>query len=327
MDAARRWFITQVPLAVLAAPVAAQTQRPTKTPTVGVVWSGTKAEPLVDLFRQGLREQGQVEGQTIAVEARSVDGDPDGIPYALAELLRKPVDLLVVMNNDMAQWAKAATKTVPIVIIAAYDAVGAGLVASISRPGGNITGNESVAPELETKRIELLKEIVPAMARIAAIYNPGDPGMPSHLRHTEAAAARVGARVRRVEARTLPHLKEALAQLAQDRPDALLPFGDTLVATQMSAVIEFAASQRVPALYEVAAFARMGGLIAYGPNRPELIKRAAAYVDQIVKGARPGALPMQLPTKLDLVVNMKTAGALGITMPPALVSRASEVIE
>jgi putative ABC transport system substrate-binding protein len=334
MDARRRWLVTHLPLAVLAAPLGAEAQGPPKTeaqksariPAVGIILTGTEPT-LADVFRQALREQGHVDGTTIAVDVRSLEGDADRIPPALAELIRRPVDVLVVMNNDITVWAKAVAKTIPIVIVDAHDAVGAGFVASLTRPGGNITGGESFSPELDARRVEMLKQIVPALSRLALVYNPSDPGMASHLRHTEAAASKLGMKVRRVEARTAAQLDAGLASLAQDRPDALLPFGDTLVGGRMRAVIEHAASQRVAALYDSAVFAQMGGLIAHGPNAPALVTQAAVFVAQILKGASPAVLAMKQASKFDLVVNMKTARALGLTIPPALLGRADRVIE
>jgi putative ABC transport system substrate-binding protein len=293
---------------------------------VGLVTS-TSRGPFIAAFRDGLRERGHVEGRSVVVLHRSTEGDPDGFAALIAELLRLKVDVLVVVNNLAAFAAKEATATVPVVVIAAHDAVGTGLVASTARPGGNITGGESLAPELDAKRVELLKELVPTVSRLGVLFNPADRGMPAHLRHTEAAATRLGISVRRLEVRTPGDFDTVFKAVIDERTDALLSFTETLIAAQIGRIIEFAAARRLPAMYEFDSFVQRGGLIAYGPSLQAMFRHAALYVDEILKGVRPADLPIQQPTKFELTINLKTAHALGLTISPALRLRADTLVD
>ncbi|MCC2653915.1 MAG: transporter substrate binding protein [Microvirga sp.] len=301
-------------------------QQTSKVPTVGVVTSVTGG-PLLEAFKRGMREYGYVEGRNVAFYYRSVGGNPDGFASHIAELLDLKIDVLVVPNNLGAFAAKRATSTIPIVVISAHDAVGTGLVASMPRPGGNVTGTESLAAELDAKRVELLKDIAPNLSRLAVIYNPADPAMQSHVRYAEAAAARLGIKVQRLEVRRPADFDGAFKAALAERADALMPFTETLVFSEIKRVIDFAAEYRVPVMYEFSAFVERGGLIAYGPSLPDLFRRAAFYVDKIIKGAKPADLPIGQPEKFELAVNARTARAMILAIPPSVRFRADTIIE
>ena len=322
-------LILLLALAVLVVPPAAEAQEARKTARIGVLNPNSlsaRAEPL-EAFRQGLRNLGYVEGQNIVIDYRGADGRFEQLPDLAAELVRIKVDVIVALTAVAAQAAKQATTTIPIVMVGVGDPVEARLVANLSRPGGNITGSSSLAGELSAKRLELLKEVVPGLARVAALWNAGNPMKAADWREAQVAARTLRVSLQSREVRGPGDFESVFAAMTKDRPDALLTLGDPLLLQQRGRIVEFAARNRLPAMYEHRVYTDAGGLIAYGPNFRELYRRAATYVDKILKGAKPGDLPVEQPTKFELVINLKTAKALGLTIPQSVLLRADEVIQ
>ena len=313
-----------VALALLVAPPAGEAQPPKRIPRIGILGSAPSSW---ETFWPALREVGYVEGQTIIIERRWSEGRGERFPALAAELVRLQVDLIVVGTNEPALAAKQATSTIPIVMAASHDAVGVGLVQSLARPGGNVTGIDTMAPELGAKRLELLREVLPGASRVAVLYNPGDPAMRLQLRQTEVAAQTFGVKIRPVLVRTPDDFDGVFASVARDRPDALIVFTEALTFVHRKRIVEFAAKQRLPAMYEFREFVELGGLIAYGPNLRDLDRRAAVYIDKILKGTRPADLPVEQPTRFELLLNLRTARALGLTIPQSVLLRADALIQ
>lgn len=279
-------------------------------------------------FRRGMRELGYVEGKNFALDVRWGEGKLERMPTLAAELVRLKVDVIVAVTSPSVWAAKDATKTIPIVMPLSSDPVGDGLVASLARPGGNITGLSLMTPELMGRRMQLLKEVFQKPGRpVAVLWNPDYKGMRARYREAEGAAPGVGFVLRSVEVRDSRELEQALAALDRERPDALLLLADPLTLSQRLRIVEFASEQRLPAMYEVRQFVDAGGLISYGPNTDELLRRSATYVDKILKGAKPGDLPIEQPAKFELVVNLKTAKALGFVIPQSVLLQADQVID
>jgi putative ABC transport system substrate-binding protein len=322
----RRAFLAGA-AALLAAPLAADAQQPRKVPRVGMVLSGSvaDADPRVAALRQGLRERGYVDGQSIAVEPLGSDHIPE--LYELAtKLVQSKVDVIVTQGTPGAQAAQRATKTTPIVMAAVGDPIRLGLVASFARPGGNITGQTVIAHEYIGKRLELLREVVPGVSRIAVLSNPGNPGLADQIRAAEDAARTLGIALQRLEARHADELERAFETARNKRTGAILVLDDAVFSTHRARIATLAASSRLPTFYGLRS-AEAGGLLSYGPNLLEMFKSAAIYVDKILKGAKPADLPVEQPTKFELVINLKTAKALGLTIPQSLLQRADQVIE
>ncbi len=328
----RRHVVISLGAGVLAssrAPFAQQQQA--KTPRIGFLHPAVpqnNSSPFLEDLRQGLRELGYVEGKNLHLEIRWGEGKLERLPALAAELVRLNVDVIVAMTSPSILAAKQATRTIPIVMPLSSDPVGDGLVASLARPGGNITGLSMMAPELGAKRLQILKEVVPKLIQpIAVVWNPDYAGMVARFRQTERAAPAVGMGVRSVEVRDSGELERALENMGRERPDALVLLADPLTMSQRLRIVEFAAEARLPAIYEQSQFVEVGGLMSYGPNVSELIRRAATYVDKILKGAKPADLPIERPTKFELVINLKSAKALGITIPQSVLVQADRVIE
>jgi putative ABC transport system substrate-binding protein len=317
-------------LALLAAPFAAKAQQPGKTSHIGILSSGWPAQDSVHIeaFRQGLRDAGWVEGQNLVIEWRSAEGKTDRLAALAAELVRLKVVVIVAATSTRAtQAAMRATTTIPIVMVAAGAPLDTGLVASLARPGGNVTGNTTLGAEVGAKRLEFVKELVPRATQIALLWNPDNPAnVRIHAELVEKAPT-VGLKLFSVRVRTAEEFDGALALLAKERPDALLLTADPMHQLHMGQVIEFAAKQRLPAIYNTKDSVMAGGLMSYGANQPELYRRAATYVAKILNGAKVGELPVEQPTKFELVINLKTAKALGLKIPPSVLARADEVIE
>jgi putative ABC transport system substrate-binding protein len=317
--------------ALVAAPTTARAQaQPAKIPRVGylqavVPQNGTS--PLLEDFRQGLRDLGYVEGRNIELVVRWAEGHLERLPALAAELVRMKVDVIVAVNSPSILAAKKATQTIPIVMPLSSDPVGDGLVASLARPGGNITGLSLMAPELSTKRLQLLKEVFPKLRPVAALWNPDYAGMAARFRQAQGAAPSVGMEVRSVEIRDSGELERALAELDRNRPGALLLLADPLTLSQRLRIVEYAAEQKLPAMYELSQFVDAGGLMSYGPNVDDIVRRSATYVDRILKGAKPADLPIEQPAKFELVINLKTANALGVTIPQSVLLQADRVVE
>jgi putative ABC transport system substrate-binding protein len=281
-----------------------------------------------EAFRQGLRDLGWVEGRNVAIEYWWADQKRDRLPGLARELVRRPVDLILASTTQAALAAKDATKTIPIVIPVATDPVDTGLVKSLARPGGNLTGFSLLTEELVAKRLELLKEAAPRITLVAVLLNPTHPAaVPVELREAERVARLLGLQVLSFQARDPAQLASALEEITRHRADALLLVSDRLFVTERKAIAEFGARRRVPIMHFVAEFAEVGGLMAYGANIPALYRRAGALVDKILKGAKPGDLPVEQPKNFDLAINIKAANALGLTIPQSLLLRANRIIE
>ena len=283
--------------------------------------------PAFEGFRQGLRDLGYVEGQNIVLELRFAQGKPERLAAMAIELAQMKVDLIVIESAQAARAARDASKAIPIVMAVVGDPVGAGLVASLARPGGNITGLSTLSPELSGKRLELLKEVAPQAKRVAVIWNDSNPAAAGNLAATRTAARSMGIDIQSVEVRKASDLDLALEAVAAARPGALLTLTNGMFLANRTRIVEFTARSRLPAIFPDREFAEAGGLMAYGPSLTANFRRAAAYVDKILKGAKSADLPVEQPTKFELVVNLKTAKALGITIPQSLLLRADEVIQ
>jgi putative ABC transport system substrate-binding protein len=317
---------TAVGLLLLAAPLAAEAQPAGKVYRIGILVPGSTS-PQIQAFREGLRDLGYVEGQNLAIEYRSAEDRLERLPGLASELVTLKVDIIYATVTPAAQAAKNATKTIPIVFGASSDPVDYGLVASLARPGGNITGLSNTAPDLSGKRLELLKEVVPGISRIAVLWNSANPIIARQLRETEVAAQVLGAQLQVVDVRGPDDFARAFRAVTMGRPSALVVLADFLTTGHRGRIAEFAAKNRLPAISEFREFAAAGCLMAYGPSVPDLGRRAAVFVDKILKGAKPADLPVEQPTKFEFVINLKTTKALGLTIPPSVLVRADEVIQ
>ena len=315
-------------LLLLADPLGAGAQAPPKGATIGVLALGVApSTPVAEAFRQGLREHGYVEGENIAIEYRYAEGKAERLPVLAAELVRLKVDAIVTESNVAALAAKRATGTIPIVMAIAGDPVKAGVVHSLARPEGNVTGLTLIHPELSGKRLQLLKEVVPGTALVAVVWNPADPAAVDFLRETEAAARSLRLRLHATEARTPAELDAALLAVRAARPGAFFTLGGGLFYDNLTRIVEFATRNNLPGVFPTRAFAEAGGLMSYGPDPAASSRRAAAFVEKLLKGARPADLPIERPTTFELVINLKTARALGLTIPASVLARADHVVE
>jgi putative ABC transport system substrate-binding protein len=321
----RREFITLLGGGAAAAwPVAARAQQqPARVPRVGIIDDA----PMWHSFRQALREFGYVEGQSINYEYRYSEGVPDRLAAAVGELVRRPVDLIAAYGTPPIEAAKAATTTIPIVMIGVGDPVRVGLVASLARPGGNITGNTVLSPDLGAKRLQLLREAIPTVTRVAYLTNPDNAGTLEVLAEMKLAAPAAGMALIGVEFGGASDLDAAFAVMLRERTEVLLVSNDPLHQLQVGRIIDRLAKNRIAGMFQSKDKVAAGGLMAYGANLPELFRRAAAYAHRILQGAKPADLPVELPSKFDLAINLKTARALGLDLPPLLIARADEVIE
>jgi putative ABC transport system substrate-binding protein len=313
-------------LAFFCAPLAAPAQQRGKIPLVGVLRPTSPTDPLNEAFQQGLRDLGYVEGQNIRLEYRFAEGRFERLPELAAELVRLPVDVLVTAGPG-AVAAKHATDRIPIVFTVFPHPVEEGLVASLARPGGNVTGLSSLGPELAGKRLELLMEIVPGLRRTAILWDPGRPEYAIQIQELHAVAARVGTHLEVVEVRSLPEFDRAFRTMVDKGVGAAIILDDAMFYNQRTKIVELAAQSQMPAIYGHRGYVDAGGLLSYGANFPALFRRAATFVDKILKGAKPGDLPVEQPTKFELMINLKTAEALGITIPPMLRFQADEVLK
>ena len=314
--------------ALLAAPVAAWAQAG-KIVRIGFLSPASASDPrmlgLLDAFRRGLVELGYVEGRAFRIESRWAEGRYERLPRLAAELVASRVDVILTVAVPAIRAAMEATRTIPIVMASVVDPVATGLVVSLARPGGNITGLSNMAPDVTGKLLEILKQVVPNASRVAVLWNPGNPGNAPQLRAAEAAGQALGIRLQALEARTRDDLDPAFAAMARQRADALLVLADVMLNEQRVRIAGLAAAGRRPAVYGQEGPA--GGLITYSANTPDLFRRSATYVDRIVKGAKPGDLPVEQATRFDLVIDLKAARALGLTIPQSLLLRADQVIE
>ena len=314
---------------LLVAPLMAGAQQRTKIPRVGILWvySPSIGSVFADAFRQGLRGLGYVEGRTIVLEERWADGKFERLPSLASELVRLNVDVIVTASTPAAQAAQQATRTIPIVITLVTDPVESGLVASLARPGGNITGLSLMHPELTGKRLELLKEIIPTVRRVGVFWNASTPAYRLLLTETETAARSLGLQLHVVEVRGPTDFENAFSALTRGRVGALVLLPDVLFRNQQRRILDLASKNHLPAMYWSRELVDAGGLMAYGANIPDQYRQAATVVDKILKGATPGELPLEQPAKLELVINLKTAKALGVTVPQSVLRRADYVVE
>ena len=323
----RREFIALIGSAA-AWPLTARAQQAARLPTVGFLGSQTQSDQKLwtAAFVQRLRDLGWVEGKTVAIEYRWAEGSPDRAAEAAAELVRLKVDIILTNGTNMVAAAKRATSVVPIVFAAAGDPVGTGLVASLGRPGGNVTGMSLQATDLAGKHIELLREVRPGLKRMAILVNVGSANAVVQMREAQAAAATLGIAVDVLEIRREEDITPAFAAIKGDA-EALFVMNEPLVIGQRARINALALAASLPTVYAFREFADTGGLMSYGPHFPDMFRRAAEYVDKILRGANPANLPVQQPTRFELVINLKTAKSLGLALPPALLARADDVIE
>jgi len=320
--------IVALALALLIAPIAAHAQQAGKVYSIGYLGLGSSfEEPNRTAFYRGLQEHGWIEGQNFVLTTRFAQLKPERLREMVAELVQRRVDVIVVQSAEAALAAKHGTSTIPIVAVSPADAVAIGLVASLARPGANVTGLSYLGTELIAKQIELLKEAVPNLSRVAALSNPANPTHAPRLRAAVIGAQRLRVQLESIEARTPSELDKAFATIMRARVGGVLVLSDPMFAAEARRLVQFASASGLPAIYGFRNFVDAGGLISYGPDFPNLFYRSAAYVDKILKGAKPGDLPIEQPTKFELVINRKTAKTLGLTIPPSLLLRADQIIE
>jgi putative tryptophan/tyrosine transport system substrate-binding protein len=324
----RREFITLLGGAAASLPLVLRAQQPAKLPTVGFLGAGTPStySQWVAAFMQQLRERGWIEGRNIAIELRWAEGKNEGYADIAAEFVRLNVDVIVTTGTAAVVAAKQATSVIPIVFTSAGDPVATGLVASLARPGGNVTGLSNQLPDLAGKRLELLREIIPGLHRLAILTNVGNPIGALEMGEVQAAARTLGLEILPLEIRRAEDIGPAFEAL-KDRADALYVVAEPLLSGNHVRISTLALGARLPTLLGIRDYVEAGGLVSYGPNTPDLFRRAADLVDKILRGAKPKDIPVEQPAKFDLVINLTTAKALGLTIPPTLLARADEVIE
>ena len=316
-------------IALGATPLAAKAQQTGNIPRIGFL----SAAPLssivarTEAFRKGLRDLGYVEGRNIAIEFRAADDKWDRLPALAAELVRLPVAVIVTAEGPAALAARRITRTIPIVMGQSGDPVAMGVVTSLAHPGGNVTGLTTLSTDLPAKQVDILKEAVPKLSRLAVLSNPANSLSIAALGHANAAVRALGLQIQPVDVREPKEFDGAFVAITRARADALLVLPDPMFLTQRTRIARLAAKSRMPAIYGIPEHAEAGGLMAYAASRTDLFRRAAAYVDKILKGAKPGDLPVEQPTEFELVINMRTAKDLGITIPPSLLLRSDRVIE
>jgi putative ABC transport system substrate-binding protein len=320
------WLLT---IFLLASVHLAWAQQPGKVPRIGILPPRPISERvhLWEAFRQGLRELGYVEGQNILLVFPSGEVKPERLLHLAAELVSLKVDVIVAAAIVAVQAAKEATKTIPIVMPVASDAVETGLVASLARPGGNITGLTLISSQLSGKRLELLKEVVPRLSRLAVLSNPTTPAVPPQMRDTKVAVRALGVQLQPLEVRGPDDFERVFQAATKERAGALITLDDALLFTQRTRVVKLAAKSRLPAIYGFREFVDAGGLMSYAANTSDMYRRAGAFVDKILKGAKPADLPVEQPTKFEFVINLKAAKQIGLTIPPNVLARADKVIK
>jgi len=305
-----------------------EAQQPKKVPRIGYLTADSLSDSSTrtEAFRQGLRELGYIEGKNIVVEWRSADGKLDRLPTLATELVRLKVDVIVTGGSGSTRPANEATNRIPIVMTADRDPVRDGFVASLAHPGGNITGLSNFSSELAGKRLELLKEIVPSLSRLSVLGTSTSPANTQALKETEVAAGALGIKLQYLDVRDLGDIENAFRTASKERAEALLALSSPVLAAYRKQLVELAVKSRLPATYWRSDIAEAGGLMSYGVSLPDLDRRAATYVDKIVKGAKPGDLPVEQPRKFELVINLKAAKQIGLTIPPSVQYRADKVI-
>lgn len=313
---------------LVAVAVIAEAQQPKKVPRIGFLSvTSSGQDPRLEAFRQGLREMGYVEGKNFTLEYRSAEGKFDRLPALAAELIRLNVDVIVTQGTPAAAAAKNTTSTIPIIVSGGTDPVATGLVSSLARPGGNITGVTIMNEELAGKRLELLKETSPKVSRIGVLWNSPNPGAAVVFKQTQSAAQELRLSLQSLEVQTVNDLQGAFEAATRSGVNGLALLATSPITDHLKLVADLAVKNRLPSIYDRSDFVEAGGLMSYGPNVPDMSRRAAIYVDKVLKGANPGDLPVERPTKFELVINLKTAKALGLTIPPVVMMRAEKVIK
>jgi putative ABC transport system substrate-binding protein len=318
-------------LVLLLPPLAADAQQSGKVWRIGILFaSGERdlsTQTGLSALRLGLQDRGWTEGRNIAFEILYVEGRPDRAPALAAELVRAKVDIILTSGTELILAAQKASSTIPVVMVGIGDPVGSGIVASLARPGGHVTGLSLIASDLAAKRLELAKETIPGLGHVAILWNPNNASVTLRFKETEAAAREMGLKLHSIEARQPRDFDKDLQAAAQAGARALITTEDALMIGQRAEIIRAAIKHRLPAISGLRIFADAGGLLSYGPDNPDLWRRAAGYVDKILKGAKPADLPVEQPTKFELIINLRTAKALGLTIPQSLLMRADEVIQ
>jgi putative ABC transport system substrate-binding protein len=309
----------------VAWPVVARAQAVIKTPRIGVLWPNPPAT--FEFLRRGLKERGYSEGQNIRFEFRWAEGKLDQLPELARELVGIPVDVIVTLAPQAASAAKGATQTIPIVFVAIGEPVASGLVASLARPGGNLTGTTRMLPEMSAKHVELLKQAVPSLSKLAVLWNPMNTSHQPALQAVEAVARSLSLQAYPLEVKRPAELDNAFATISREKADGLLFIADPVFFINLERMADFVAVNRLPAIANFIEFPKLGGLMGYAPSIPEEFGHVAGHIDKILKGAKPADLPVELPTKFQLVINLKTAKTLGLTVPDKLIGTANEVIE
>jgi putative ABC transport system substrate-binding protein len=324
----RRNFVFTLGAIFLTRSFPSQAAQPARIPRIGILipTSASFNSARLEAFRQRLRQHGYVEGKNIVIEYRYAEGKPERLPDLAAELVRLKVDVIVTIGPRATLAAKKASGTIPIVIASAADPVGTGLVSSLARPGGNITGLSLMVPDLDGKRLELLKEAFPKVVRVAFLRNPGGTRGNLPLTEMEAVAKALGLKLISLEVRSLDDFESAFARAKKDGAQALITTTGALINTQHRRVLDFAAKNRLPAIYHYIEFVEAGGLMSYGPDNTDLWRRAADFVDKILKGTKPAEIPIEQPMKFDFVVNLKAAEQIGLAIPTKVLARADKVI-
>ncbi len=318
-------------VALVACAAMAEAQQRSKVPLIGAINGATSsfAQPYIEAGRRALRELGYVEGKNLHIEYRFGEGQADRLPDLVAELVRLKVDIIVAAGDPAIDAARRATSTIPIVMVAAGDPVGGGWVTSLAHPGGNITGTTFLSSELAGKRLELLKETAPKASRVAVLWNPNNPGWLPDLTETKVAGEQLGLRLESLEARNLKELEGAFSAMIREKAMALIVLSDPWFFGRgpRQQIVDFAVKSRLPSMYELSEFVDAGGLMSYGPSLLNMVERAAYYVDKILKGAKPADLPVERPTRFELIINLKTAKTIGLTIPQSVLFRADKVIQ
>jgi putative ABC transport system substrate-binding protein len=319
----RREFIRLLSGAVVVWPHSLRGQQLAKLPRIGII----DDSPIWNAFRQGLRDLGYLEGQNIAFEYRYAGGLPDRLAWVAAELVRRPVDVIATFGTPPTLAAKRATTTLPIVMIGIGDPVGAGLVSSFARPGGNITGNTILSTDVAGKRLQLLKEVIPSLSRVAFLWNPDNASHPAQLAEMQMVAQTLSLELLPVAVRSPDEFDAAFAALMRERPNAFLVTNDPLHQISIGTILDFLAANRLPGMFSTREIVVAGGFLSYGASLPDLFRRGAGYVHKILQGTKPADLPLEPPTKFELAINLRTAKALGVDVSDKLLALADEIIE
>jgi putative tryptophan/tyrosine transport system substrate-binding protein len=323
----RREFISLFGIGTVAWPVGARAQQPGKTYRIGWLQPSPLPDQWLNGFRHGLQEFNYIDGKNMVIEYRWGGGNVDYLSATAAEMVHQNLDVIVSTNTAALLALQKATTIIPIVMLGTADPVASGLVESLARPGGNITGMSSMAPELSTKRLELLKDVVPKLGRVTVLSNSGNPAAVQALQETRAAAQSLGLTVDSVDARAPAEIDGALSMIDTEPPGAIVLLIDAMTNSQRIPIADFAIKHRLASISPFREFTEAGGLMAYGPNNPDMLRRAGSLIDKILRGTKPADLPVQQPTKFEMIINLKIAKTLGLTVPPSLLATADEVIE